>query len=170
MGDTTEDLVNEARRLGEDDCLHSEKGHFLAARAWRIAGYSTGGLIAVLGAVIGAIEFNKWDVTGEVLGTLAVVIAAISALMTFLNPQARAQAHHTMGNHYSALRGKLRRFATIGCGSGKPEPELVDLLEALAERKDNLNHEGSPVPTWAYRLAERGIRRGEASYAIDETP
>lgn len=170
MGDTTEDLINEARRLGEDDCLHSEKGHFLAARIWRIAGYLTGGLIAVLGAVIGTIEFNEWDVTRGVIGTLAIVIAAISSLVTFLNPQARAQAHQTRGNHYSALRGKLRRFAMIGCGAGKPESELVDLLEALAERKDNLNHEGPPVPTWAYRLAKWGIRRGEASYAVDETP
>ncbi len=170
MDDTTEELKKEARRLGEDDCLHSEKGHFLAARAWRIAGYSAGGLIAVLGAVISTIEFSKWDVTGEVLGTLAVVIAAISALMTFLNPQARAQAHHTRGNHYSALRGKLRRFVTIGCGLGKPASELADLLEVFAERKDNLNQEGPPVPTWAYRLAKRGIRSGEASYAVDETP
>ena len=170
MGDTTEELIKEARRLGEDDCLQSEKGHFVAARVWRIAGYSAGGLIAVLGAIIGTIEFNKWDVTGEVIGTLAVVIAAISALMTFLNPQARAQAHHTRGSYYSALRGKLRRFATISCGAGKTESELADLLETLAERKDNLNQEGPPVPTWAYRLAKRGISRGEASYEVDETP
>ena len=56
MGDTTEELKTEAGRLGEDDCLHSVKGHFLAARTWRIAGYSAGGLIAVLGAVISTIE------------------------------------------------------------------------------------------------------------------
>lgn len=170
MSNTIEELILEARRLGEDDCLFSEKGHFVAARGWRIVSYSAGGLIAALGAVIGAIEFTKWDVAGEVLGTLAVIIAAISALMTFLDPQGRAQAHHLRGNHHSALRGKLRRFAKIDCASGKPVSELVKLLNTLAEAKDSLNQEGLPVPTWAYRLAKRGIRHGEARYAVDETP
>ena len=170
MGDTIGELVAEARRLGEDDCLHSEKGHFVAARAWRLVGYSAGALIAVLGAVIGTSELAKWEVSEVVVGAMAISIAGISALITFLNPQARAQAHHSKGNQYSALRGKLRRFEIIDCGSSISKAKLIVRLEALADTKDKLNQEGPPVPTWAYRFAKLGIDRGEASYVVDETP
>lgn len=170
MGDTNGELIAEARRLGEDDCLHSEKGHLVATRAWRLVGISAGVLIAVLGAVIGTGELSKWEISGVVLGSMAIGIAGLSALITFLNPQARAEAHHTKGNQYSALRGKLRRFEKIDCGSSISESKLISRLEALAETKDKLNQSDPPVPTWAYRFAKRGIGRGEASYAVDEIP
>ena len=72
MGDTIGELITEARRLGEGDCLYSEKGHFVATRAWRAVGYSAGALIAVLGAVIGTGELSKWEVSDEVLGSMAM--------------------------------------------------------------------------------------------------
>ena len=169
MGDTIQELVTEAGRLGEEDCLHSEKGHLVAARVWRNVGQLAGGLVVVLGAVIGAAVLSEWSVSGGTLGTLAIIIAVISTLTTFINPQARAQTHHARGNDYSALRGKLRRFATIRCNSGEPETKLADMLEALAGERHRLNQQGPPVPTWAYRLAKRGIKRGEAAYAVDET-
>ncbi len=167
MSDLKQELINEAKRLGQDDCLHSEVAHFFAARIWRVVHYLIGGSITVLGAVIGVSEFKQWDETGQLSGILAIIIAALGALAVFLNPQGRAQIHHTKGNLYNALRGRLRRFANIDCNTGKLDQDLADLLNELAERKDRLNEEGPPVPPWAYRLGKRGIKKGEANYATD---
>lgn len=167
MPDLKQELIKEAKRLGQDDCRHSEVAHFFAARIWRAVHYVIGGSITILGALIGVSEFRQWDETSQLSGALAIVIAALGALAVFLNPQGRAQIHHTKGNHYNALRGRLRRFAKIDCIGGDTDKDLANLLNKLAAQKDRLNEEGPAVPSWAYRLAKRGIERGETDYATD---
>lgn len=167
MPDLKQELIKEAKRLGQDDCRHSEVAHFFAARIWRIGHYGISVSIAVLGAFIGVSEFRQWDESGQLLGALAIVIAALGTLAALLNPQGRAQIHHTKGNHYNALRGRLRRFVKIDCIGGDTDKDLANLLNKLAAQKDRLNEEGPAVPSWAYRLAKLGIESGETDYAND---
>lgn len=81
--DPREAILAEARRLAVD-ALYSEKGHFESASAWRGRTYGLGIPAALIGATAGATFLAKMD--PAIGGSLALVGAAITALMTFLNP------------------------------------------------------------------------------------
>lgn len=111
--DPRDAILAEARRLAVD-ALYSEKGHFEAASAWRARTYWLGIPAALIGATAGATILADMD--PAIGGSLALVGAAITALMTFLNPSERASQHHRSGVSYGVLRRALRQFVQIDVG------------------------------------------------------
>jgi hypothetical protein len=101
-------------------------------------------------------------------GVISTLVAAISAVTTFLNPNGRSSAHLRSGNSYDALQNKTRIFRTIECWSGDSDAVLTKKLKDLSEEKNKLNRESPQPPKWAYQIAKRGIASGEADYAVDE--
>ena len=66
---------------------------------------------ALIGAAAGATIFAS--APAVVAGILALIGAALTALMTFLNPSERAAQHQKAGVAYSRLRRTLRQFVQI---------------------------------------------------------
>src|SRR3569623_2261526 len=91
-------MMEEGRRLAVD-VLYSEKGHFAAASAWRSRNYWLGIPAALIGAAAGAPILAS--APAVVAGILALSGAALTALMTFLNPSERAAQHQKAGVAYS---------------------------------------------------------------------
>jgi len=109
------DIIVEARRV-EQDCLYSAKGHFVAATIWGRVHYWIGVPAAVLATIAGASALSQFDNHNVVAGVLSLGAAALSAISTFLNPNAKAQAHANAGNRYNAVRNQARVFYQIDEG------------------------------------------------------
>ena len=171
MTDGVRDRVEEEARRLEEECLYTEKTHFVATRGWTILHYLFGLPSVVLAAVAGTLAFERWDATGFWIGWISVAVAILAAVVTFLSPSKKAATHHNKGCDYGALRGKVRRFQNVGCHleSGRDHSALAADLEELANHKAELDKRDPPAPTWAYRMARWGIRSGQAAYDVDRT-
>jgi hypothetical protein len=148
----------------EEDCLYSAKGSFEAARDWGRVHLMIGIPTALLAAVASVSAFNNYP---ALAGALAVLVAALSSVSTFLNPAEKAQGFHRTGNRYNALRARARFLREVTSRTATtPEDQATELRSILAE-KDKLSQESSIIPRPAFERARRGIEAGEATYAAD---
>lgn len=162
-----ENLIEEAKRV-EEDALYSAKGHFSAASVWTNVHWWIGALTAAMAAVAGGSALSRFDSHNEVAGVLAIIVAATTAVMTFLNPHARADGHHRAGNRYNSLRNRARIFHDVDCEAGGADDEITETLKVVARERDELNEESPQIPGWAYRRAKKGIEQGEAAHKVDQ--
>ncbi len=149
-------IVEEAKRI-ENDTSYSAKGHYEAAEYWTRFHLMIGIPTAILSAVAGASALAQFDNHSIIAGFLAIVVTALTAVATFLNPNEKANSHQSVGNKYNALRNKVRVFCNIDSLVESSEQELIKQLKELAKQRDELNQDSLPVSTWAYKKAQKVI-------------
>ena len=166
---TLVEIVKEAKRI-EESTLYSAKRHFIMSGFWSSFHLCLGIPLVILSAIAGLSIFSQIDKGKIIGGILTIIITGISALMTFLNPNERANNHLSCGNSYDSLNNKVRIFRTIDCWREQSEDVLTEKLKYFSEQKDKLN-DTSPQALWfAYLLAKKGIENGEAEYKVDNEP
>lgn len=157
-------MITEAKNL-EEDVLYSEKGHFSIATVWKRVHLALGIPSSILAAAAGVSALKQYP---NVAAGLAITVAVLTALITFLNPEKAAAAHHKAGVQYNILRGKLRRLHSIDLADQVPNTELRARLEALAEEKARIMEKAPHIGRFAYWLGKRSIGRKEHEYETDE--
>ena len=70
-----------------------------------------------------------------IAGILAIIVAAVTGIMTFLNPNEKAALHRNAGNDYTALRNNTRIFRNIDHSQNLPEHDLYTRLIMLAKTR-----------------------------------
>lgn len=161
-----EKIIEEAKRI-EEDSLYSAKGHFYAGQFWVNIHLWIGVPAAILAAIAGASALSQFDYHNVIAGVLSIMVAALTAVATFLNPNEKANMHQVAGNNYNSLRNRARIFSEIEIENITDEKLLVKELKGLNSERDKLNKESPQIPRWAYKKARRGIKEGEASYRVD---
>ncbi|MFH1976323.1 MAG: SLATT domain-containing protein [Pseudomonadota bacterium] len=160
-----DEIIKEAQRI-EESALYSSKGHFAASHFWTNFHLCVGIPMVVLAAIAGSSFISNNNRLG---GVFSIIIAILSAVMTFLNPNERASTHLNAGNNYDALQNDVRLFRTVECWQGNTEQILSERLKSLSNQKNHLNQGSPQIPWWAYQIAKRGIQAGEGSYSIDKS-
>lgn len=150
----------EADRI-EEDSIHSAKAHYNAADRWKHVHLWIGIPNALLAAIAGVSAFQEATLTA---GCLAVVVAAVAAVNTFLNPGDRASTHRRCAGEYLSLRNRSRIFVNIVSQTGVCDEIFNQRFEDLANKRDELNATSPQIPEWAFRKAKEGIDAGEAKY------
>jgi hypothetical protein len=163
---TKDEIIREAKRI-EEALLFSSKRHFKSAGLWSAFHLVIGIPVVAISAVVGARAFAQFDVNHVIAGAASLVIAALSGIQTFLNPNAKAAAYQSAGNKYDALMNKIRIFWSIDCWGMESDQVLTEKLKYFSEQKDNLNQTCPQTSFIAYWLAKRGIEAGEAKYKVD---
>jgi hypothetical protein len=166
-------IINEAKRL-EESTLYSMKGHHCAAARWKKGNLWLGLPSVVISGLVGATAFTKaaqqepW--MGVTAGALAIFVAILSGITTFLNPNDKEAVHLSAGNAYDKLNNDARFFHSIVCWQGEAEEVLTAKLRTLIDEKDKLNASSPQIPDWAYAKAKKGIEAGEAKFIVDQPP
>lgn len=161
------ELLKEYRREAariEEDSLHSSKGHYNASARWQDVHLWIGIPNAILAAIAGVSAFKGCDLLA---GALALSVAAITAVSTFLNPGDRSAAHTRCGGEYHSLRNRARIFINIVSKQCDSRDEISSKFEELAFKRDELNATSPQIPRWAFEKAKAGIDAGEAEYRGD---
>jgi hypothetical protein len=166
VSQTKEEIIKEAQRI-EEATLFSAKEHFAAAHFWSAFHLWIGLPTTILAAAAAASAFLKSD-KNVLAGMISVLVAVLSAVATFLNPNTRAAAHLKAGNRYDALHNKTRIFRTIECWGSDSDLVLTKTVKGLSEEKNKLNAESPQPPRWTYMKAKKGIEAGEADYVVDK--
>jgi len=121
-----------------------------------------------LSAIAGVFALSQFDNHNVIAGLFAIIVADLTAVTTFLNPNERANSHLNAGNKYDSLRNKARIFCEIDtCIDGLAE-DFIKQLKNLANQRDDLNQNSTQIPTSAFKRARKGIEDGEADYKIGE--
>lgn len=162
-----ETIIVEAKRI-EEDSLYSAKGHFCAGQSWAGANLWLGGLSAVFSAIAGASALSQFDHHNALAGILAIFVAGLTAIITFVNPNEKVTLHQKFGNNYNALRNDARIFYEIEVDDIE-EKRAIDIIKKLNDRRNKLNLESHQIPRWAFEKARRGIEEGEAEYKVDKS-
>lgn len=157
------EIAAEASRI-EEDALYSGRGHFDAAAAWSRAHYRLGIPTSVLAAIAGGSAIADNLTAAAIVG---LIVTALSALSTFLNPSDRAHRHHTAGALFNEVRNQARVLRKIDLKTTSHEEPLIERLRALGTERDKLNKTSPQIPRWAFKRARKSIEAGEASYAVD---
>lgn len=116
-----EEYRKEALRI-EEDSIHSAKGHYNAADRWRYCHLWIGIPSSLLAAISGVSALEGSTVLA---GSLAIAVAAVAAVNTFLNPGERAATHRRCGGEYLSLRNKSRIFVNITTRTYASEENLT---------------------------------------------
>lgn len=162
-----DEIVKEAKRI-EECLLYSSKGHYAASHFWNNFHLWIGVPVVLLSAIAAASALSQFDPEHIIAGLLSILVAALSGVMTFLNPNAKASVHLNAGNNYDSLMNKVRMFWCIDCWQDESEQILTDRLKSISEQKDKLN-QSCPQPLyWAYKVAKKGIREGEGDFKADK--
>lgn len=164
MGDLTEKLTVEARRI-EEDSEHSAKGHFNAADRWGKYHLWIGLPSALLAAIAGAAAFND---NSELAGTLAILSTALTTVLTFLKPSERSESHKSVAGQYLALRNSARIFREIELLSTETLDAVPKRLLALSAQRDDLNQAAPSIARKDYELAKKDIDEGRSTYQVDK--
>jgi len=159
-------VAKEAERI-EEDALYSAKRHFNAAAYWNNLHLVLGLPTALIAGISGISALSGFNHHSLLAGALAILVAGLTALTTFLNPSQRATYHHDFGNRYNALRNKARILREIESLTTSPA-ELTKEIKALNRERDELNQKAPQTPRWAFTQARAGIEEGEAQYQADK--
>ena len=150
----------EANRI-EEDSIHSSKSHYNASDRWSHIHLFIGIPNAILAAFAGIEAFKGSELLA---GSLAIAVAAITAINTFLNPGDRASNHKRCAGEYLALKNRARIFNKIDCERLQSEDKIDTTFKELVDKRDNLNSTSPPIPSWAFKKAKKGIDAGESGY------
>jgi hypothetical protein len=168
---TRDEIIREAKRL-EESTLYSRKGHHYAAEGWANRHLWLGIPTVVMSTAIGAATFSQYaqeyPLVGILAGFMAMAVAVLSGVTTFLNPNDRQGSHLTAAHGYDKLNNDSRLFWSIDCWQENSDEVLTSKLRELIERKNELNSTSPQIPPWAYKLAKKGIAAGEASFEVDK--
>lgn len=164
---TKDEIIKESKRI-EESLLYSSKGHFAASYFWTNFHLRIGIPVVLLSAIAGASALSQFDPRHICVGFISIIVAALSGVMTFLNPKEKASTHLNAGNNYDSLMNNVRIFWAIDCWRDESEQVLTERLKYFSEQKDKLNQSCPQIPRWAYNVARRGIKNGEGAYMIDK--
>ena len=160
-----EAIVAEAKRI-EEDATFSAKGHFEAARRWDGVHLWIGIPTTLVAAAAGVSALKDLKALSAVLSLL---VAASSAVFTFLNAETRSARHLKAGNAYKALQNDARIFYQVQCQQGRRPPELSAALQELNKTRNKLNSDSPQIPRRAFEAARQGIEGGESTYQVDRS-
>ena len=163
---TRQEVVKEAKRM-EESLLYTSKGHFAASHFWGNFHLWIGIPMVLMSAIAGAAALSQVDPQHIIAGVLLTLVAALAAVITFLNPNEKESAHLKAGNTYDSLLNEVRIFRAIGCWGDDSDAVLTERLKNLSDRKNHLNQTCPQVPRWAYNRGKKGIVDGEAEYKVD---
>jgi hypothetical protein len=166
MENIKEKAKKEAKRV-EEDSLYSAKGHFVAARSWINVHYWIGVPTALLAGVAGATALAQFENHNIVAGVLSIIVAMLTSVTTFLNPNERATSHQNAGTAFNALRSDARLFYEIEADLINSEEALTKRLKELTDQRSKLNQSSPQIPKRAFEKGREGIEAGEAKYEVD---
>jgi hypothetical protein len=166
---TKEVILKESKRI-EEALLYTSKSHFAAAHFWSKFHLCIGIPMVLLSGVAGASAFAQFDKSHVVGGVLSIIVATLSGMMAFLNPNAKEATHLLAGNNYDSLMNKVRIFWSLDLWRDESEQVLTKRLKDFSEQKDKLNRQYPQPARWFYNTAKKGIESGEGDYLVDNSP
>jgi hypothetical protein len=126
--------------------------HQTAADRWGTINYTLGLPIVVLSAIASTAALADFDKSNVVAGIIALVVAILSALATFLNAQKTSELHRVANANYVTLALRAEQFERDIMRSGGSYEEGLERVHALEDEHAKLLRES---PSYSRRTRRR---------------
>lgn len=152
-----EQLMNEAQKRAEISLVLCV-GHLATASMYGAFNFWVGMFNTALAATAGVSALSKFDPSGVVTGVLSVLVAALTALLTFLSPSDRNKFHWNAANEFEQLSVKFSRFVDVVSKTETSNQALEELLDELLDKYFQTT-KTYPIPAWAIGAAMKNMRK-----------
>jgi hypothetical protein len=142
-------ILGEALVL-ERDSREREIGHRLAAEFWNKVHLGLGLPSVAFAAIAGTAALAEFSIL--IAGILALAVAVLSALSTWLNPNRTEDLHRNASNEYHSICGRARELQRI---DPRSDDEIRHTLFQLLEEFNNRIAASPPLPRRYTRLSEK---------------
>lgn len=153
-------IIQEAECIMQD-CTYSAKGHWNDAAIWRKVHYTLGVSATILTASAGS-SAAKVIIDSNYAPALAFLATIITAILTFIKPEEKANQHSKSGCEFNALKSNVRMFKDIEVNQTDDTDALATKLRTLSDERNKLNKESLPLSYLGYILAKIGIKKEES--------
>lgn len=159
-------IMVEAKEI-EQECALRTKDHYFAAGRWDRVNLMLGIPATTIAAVTSVAALS--DLAGPnkdiVSGVLAIIVAALTAITTFLNPNEKATDHKAASSSYDALRIKVSFLKDIELSTDYPsldEPtkEVIKQLKELNNQLIDLGQHSPRIPRSIYKRQRKTLLSG----------
>jgi hypothetical protein len=157
LDELVEELVKDAGRKSAMT-LNLAVVHSLTATLYGMFNFWAGMLNTVLAATTSVSALSKIDGSGTLTAILSVLVAALTAMLTFLSPSDRNKFHSDAATEFEILSGKLDRFRDVVVKNEKDYKNLEMSLDELIERYFQIR-KTYPVPAWALDFAIKWLKK-----------
>ena len=151
------DLSSRAQNVGHR-AEHQAEIHQLAADEWGTINYALGLPIVVLSAIASTSALADFDHSNVLAGIIALVVAILSALATFLNAQKASELHRVANANYQTLALRAESLSR-DLEPGGPYAKGLDRAHAIEDELTKLIRDS---PSYSRRLRKRYVRAREA--------
>jgi hypothetical protein len=157
-------IATELARL-EESAMYSAQIQFEETKTWRRVNLSLGVPASALAALAGATALAA--TAGRVTaGILALISAAFGGVLTVVNSAHRMNQAAAAGNAYLEIQTAARQAREIDLPYLTVD-EARTVLAELTARRDEQNKTAEVPGTRAYRKAQKNIKAGGQTYAVD---
>ena len=158
VGDSVKSkLIDEARKRA-DVSLMLCLGHLATASMYGSFNFWVGMINTILAATAGASALSQFDSSGKVTGVLSVMVAVLTALLTFLNPSDRSKFHWDAANELEQLSVQFSRYVDVLSETEESVQALETLLDELLNNYFSATRK-YPIPGWALAFALKSMKK-----------
>jgi hypothetical protein len=117
-------------RIQQESLLAAER-HYAAETIWYHTNFWLGIPSTVLAAIAGAAAFSKIANSEFVAGSIAILVAILTSLTTFIDPKKTFTAHHLAAKEFESLYHQAGFFYRLVSHGAISDAELEKRLEEL---------------------------------------
>jgi hypothetical protein len=163
MSDYRTAISTELEKI-EEDMLYTEKAHFIAAEELK-AVHLWVGLIATVTAAAAAASIVAHN-SPILSGSLALVAALASALITFVKPDEKAAQHLAAARNLGAIRVLARQHRDVDLHTEQAEDRAAwrGYVAEIAEAKIDADSAAPSLSDRRFARARRKIRKGHFTH------
>jgi len=135
--------VDKARKIAAEYSVSASdiaKEHWKAQNRWKNIHLWLGLPTAIMAALSGVSALAQFDYHDILAAFLAIMVTALTSIVTFLNPTERASFHRQLKAKNQALANDTHIFAEMECDKIPPE-QRTQRLKEFADRIDKLEQE-----------------------------
>ena len=168
MDTPLERIRSEAKRIEKESRIAAER-HYASETPWFQWTYFLGIPSTLLAGIASAAAFKQLA-NGTVAGIVSIFVAVLSGLITFLNPNQKANAHHASAKGFEAVFRKAGFFYRVeSLEDGKKLEDLQKSVTDMNAEYIQLSSAALAAPGAAYRKLEklRTTGRGGEVISID---
>jgi hypothetical protein len=144
MAQSVDLFREEAKHIRLTALLAAER-HYASETPWYHMVYYLGIPSTILSAVAGAAAFSKIEKSEIVAGSISIIVAILTSLMTFLDPTKKAELYHSTAKSYEVLYHQSGYFGRVDLA--KENPDISKCEETLASLVAQLNELNKSSPS-----------------------
>jgi len=164
MTDLRGNLLAEADHLRRVALFAAER-HYAAETPWFYSVYWFNLPVMVLSAIAGLVAFMEFPWRQEVAASISMIVAALAALATYLDPRTKANQHHALAKAFESLYHEIGLYSRVLAVAENAERKDLWRIKAFTKEFLRLMRSTPPVPARIYRRARKNLASGKGEVA-----